>query len=60
MEEEVGEGGEGGGGQWQWEEPREWREFMFNLETPKPKDPTSGLSQLNSGLELGRGISFRS
>lgn len=35
--EETGEGGAGGEGQWQPEEPRKRREFIFNLETPRPK-----------------------
>lgn len=34
MEEEIGADREG---QWQPEEPREKREFIFKLETPRPK-----------------------
>ena len=41
------------GGQWQWEEPREWREFMLNLETPKPKGPYIWTQSVELRLRVG-------
>ena len=45
----------GGGGQWQWEEPREWRELMFNLETLKPKGPYIWTQSVELRLRVGEG-----
>lgn len=45
----------GGEGQWQREELREQREFIFNLETPRPKGPYIWTQSAELRLGVGEG-----
>ena len=61
MEEEVGEGGEWvGEGNGSGRNPGSGGSSCYTWRHRSQRDPTSELSQLNSGLGLGRRISFSS